>query len=238
MITLAIETSNPSVEDGAPGVALMRTPDSTGDAEIIDTEDLREARRQDDDLVGAIDRLFQRAGIEANTIERVAVSVGPGGYTAVRMAVAAGRMIAMATSARCVAVPSALSVMWNVDESDFASGIGVALAGKGDSAWVTVFPNGWREHAANGTVPAGRLMNASDMSALEGCSTFVADRHIPEAMRNTAADIGLHLQSPTFTARACALASAGLPDVKPDLLEPIYPREPDAVRLWRQRHCS
>ncbi|MFZ4576265.1 MAG: hypothetical protein ACOYN0_17915, partial [Phycisphaerales bacterium] len=97
MLTLAIETSNPSAwgpeSRFRPGVALRWT-DGRGEREAVAID-----APHYDDLAGAIARLVERAGIQPRELRRVAVSIGPGGYTATRLGVATARMIAEATGA-------------------------------------------------------------------------------------------------------------------------------------------
>ena len=227
-LTLAIETSNPSVHPG-PGVALGRI--AHGRADVLGVEPLAKTSRHDDDLMPAIDRLFARLGAAPNHIASVAVSVGPGGYTALRVAVATAKMIAEAQGARCVAVPAALPIALRARgvEAPFA----VLLAGKGDSAWAAVFTEGWRTDPAAGS--AGRLITAPDLDAL-GARALVGDRFTPEPIRARAGELGIAIHEPVYDPAACLEAAAVLPDLDPGDLAPIYPREPDAVTLWRKLH--
>jgi tRNA A37 threonylcarbamoyladenosine modification protein TsaB len=104
---LAIETSNPSINaEVALGVLRESGAPSAG-VDCITVEPVREVGRNEDDLLPAIDRACRRAGIAARQIARVGVSVGPGGYTSLRVACAAGKMIAEAVGALCVPVSSA-----------------------------------------------------------------------------------------------------------------------------------
>lgn len=235
-LTLAIETSNPSAggpgAGGGPGVALgiVRGP---WQAETIAVEPLAATARHDDDLMPAVDRLFAKAGAEPSQVGRVAVSVGPGGYTALRVAVAAGKMIAEAAGARCVAVPTALCLALR---ADVPAPLGVLLASKGDSAWVSVLPADWRsrpEVAVRGG--GGRIITAADLPTL-GVVSLVGDRFTPELIRTTAAELGIPLAEPVYDPAACLEASGALPEIDPAALAPIYPREPDAVTLWRKLH--
>ena len=82
-LTLAIETSNPSAHENAAGVALVRLRE--GEPQIIGIEHLRTASRHDDALMPAIERLFDAANLAPQDLDRVAVSIGPGGYTSTRI---------------------------------------------------------------------------------------------------------------------------------------------------------
>lgn len=232
-LTLAIETSNPSARageegGGGPGVALGVVR-GRWDVEVLAVEPLAPTARHDDDLMPAIDRLFARAGAERRTVERVAVSVGPGGYTALRIAVATGKMLCEALGARCVGVPSAQVAARRVDAA--GRRFAVALASKGSTAHVTVFDEGGR--AADG----GALIGAEGVEGL-GVGVLAADRFLPEGMRAEAQRLGIEVRPPVLDPAACFEASLGLAEIEADALLPVYAREPEAVTLWRKRRGS
>jgi tRNA threonylcarbamoyladenosine biosynthesis protein TsaB len=221
-ITLAIETSNASA--GAAGVALGDS--GNGPPQTIGVEAVREATRQDDDLLPAIDRLAARLGIRPRDITRVAVSIGPGGYTAVRTAVAAGKMIAEAVGARCIGVPTALVAARRIqpDGHPFA----VCLASKGDSTYAAVFDGSGRETESRG------IISAADLPGMK-IHRLAADSFLPAAIRAEAVAAGLQVVPLILDPAACFEASLNLPEIDPVELLPLYPREPDAVTQWRKR---
>lgn len=246
-LILAIEISNPSAGRGG-GVALA--DDAAGWVEV---EPLREAQHRgrgaaragqggnDDDLMPAIDRLFARRGARPREVGTVVVSVGPGGYTGLRIACAAGKMIAEVAGARCVAAPTAVVVAQRVsDEAWSRGGVAVALASKGGdagSAWVQRVERG--SAGARGGGGAGHVMHAEDLAGLDehGVRTLVGDRFLPESFRARAAGMGWTVIEPTFDPAACIEARRvfGLPEIDPVELVPLYPREPDAVMLWKAK---
>ena len=236
---LAIECSNPGsgVGSGAggPGVALGRFGD--GGVELLGTEQVRPSGRggHDDDLMPAIDRLFRGGNItpRGGTLARVAVSIGPGGYTSVRVACAAGKMIAEASGAKCVAVPTASVAIESLTDHGQRAHIAVALAGKGETAWVQVFDAGI-------AAQPGRIITAADIGGLNasGVRLLIADSFLPAPMRAAAEQFGWTIVPPIFDAAACLRVGARLPALDPADLVPLYPREPDAVTLWRARKAS
>jgi tRNA threonylcarbamoyl adenosine modification protein YeaZ len=233
-LTLAIETSNPSSNqaglEAGPGVALgLCAPGRP--PQVIGTERLRTVGRHDDDLMPAIDRLCTAANIRPRSILRVAVSVGPGGFTALRIAVATAKMIAEAAGAPCVSVPTALVVAARADVQTRAHPFAVALSSKGDTAFATVFP------ASNERDPSGLLITATDLDRLN-IRTLIADSFLPEPLRVRAGALGIRIVEPIFDPAACLEVSSDLPDLDPVELLPLYPREPEAVTLWRQRGKS
>lgn len=244
---LAIEISNPGAgirtDDAGtrsgPNVALGRAVGSN--VQLIDREWLRPTPVGtrggiDDDLMPALDRLFKRLGtparawLRAERASRVAVSIGPGGYTSVRIACAAGKMIAEAAGAKAVAVPTDAALARAARRDPTLIGpLAVVLAGKGDSAWARI-------HTSDEVHPTqpGRLITAADLPTMR-IGALVADAHLPRDMRTVAEGLGLRIVEPTYDAAAVVELGALLPAIDPVELNPLYPREPDAVTLWRAR---
>ncbi len=271
--TLAIETSNPSSGPrghaqacggapilAGPGVALGRAHDpSVPCPELVAEEPLIEREGGSDDLVAAIDRLCKRAGVRPGDIGRVAVSIGPGGYTALRTAIAGAKMLAGATGASTIPVRSDTVAVAALCISPPAL---VCLASKSETTHATLIAGGpdarpWWEatgrQALRPLLPSSRaawldeLLSAgrgglcpvgvvgADQVAAIRPTTLVADRFLPESIRATAASIGASVIEPIFAASSVLRLSAGLDPVDPLELAPIYPREPDAVTQWRLR---
>jgi len=241
VLTLAIEASNPSAVEpgqsvGTPGVAIGETVD--GVPRVLGVELIALDRRHDDDLIPAIDRLMRRLSVRPREFGRIAVSVGPGGFTGLRVSIASAKMIAEAVGARCVAVPSA-----HVVARHAVSGVGtlklagpfvVALASKAEDTFVTLFDAGGEK------ISRGGVMDVAQVSALVGGSgsvrLFVADRFLPASIRAMLAAQNVPVLGPLFEPACCFEASLGLPEIDPIDLLPLYPREPEAVRKWRELH--
>lgn len=237
ILTLAIEASNPSAAGSTPGVALGRITHSPQRAraavELLGVELLRSTARHDDDLLPAVERLWSGAVGSGLVTERreigcVAVSVGPGGFTGLRVAIAAGKMIAEVFGARCVAVPSACVVARRVSP-DLPRPFAVLLASKRETVIATVFDD------ADGPPGVAQEIDASGLAAL-GVSGLIADGFLPEAIVAEARRLGLPIAEPVFEPAACLEAAADLPAVDPANLAAIYGREPEAVRKWRELH--
>lgn len=249
-LILAIETSNPSAADGGSpgsGVAVGRFSEpavSSSSLHLLASEPLLTSTGRgghDDDLMPAIDRLFTRLAINRAELAGglVAVSIGPGGFTGLRVACATGKLIAEALAARAVAVPSAAVVALNLDPTLWSAGaVAIALASKGEEAWIQTYTAPPHTHPDQLARTDGRLLTAADLPTIRssGVRTLVADRFFPAAFRHAATAAGLTLLAPTFTPEACATAGLMLPPIDPLELNPLYPREPDAVRLWREKH--
>jgi len=228
-LTLAIEASNPSAASGGsgPGVAAGLVG-SGGSLEVLGVEMLRSTARHDDDLMPAIDRLWARVGAPRSAIRRVAVSIGPGGYTGLRVAIVGAKLIAEAVGAMCVGVPSALVVARRA-APDTPAPFAVALASKAETTVVSVF----RERGGTGSI--AREIGASELADLN-VRAIIADRHLPLPIRARCTAAGVRIDEPVFDPVACLEASGLVAPVEPARLLPIYGREPEAVRKWREMH--
>ena len=104
MRILAIETSGPR-----GGIALACHGEAKGDQPgrcIIQEVRLAEGLRHGRDLVLAAKDACDRAGWDPRVIPLVAVSIGPGSFTGIRIAVMVAKFMALETGAKIVAVPS------------------------------------------------------------------------------------------------------------------------------------
>lgn len=245
-LILAIETSNPTAavpsdapRGVGPGVAIGWLRPDKG-VRVIGWELLRPSRERgghDDDLIPAIDRLFAAQTIDRKQLNggAIAVSIGPGGYTGVRVACATGAILAEGTGAQTIPVPTALVAAYGMGSRAEETGrYLVMLAAKGETTWAQAF-QGLRP------IAEGRLFSSPDL--VSACAqpnpprAIVADRHLPSAIRAQAERLGLPVIAPELSPVACLHAAAlgGIAEVNPAKLVPLYPREPDAVTLWRAR---
>ena len=95
MIILGIETATTEV-----GIALG------GDDGVLASFQLARSRRHIETLTPAITFLCESSGTELESIDLVAVDIGPGGYTGVRVGLATARAIAHALDVPLIGVPS------------------------------------------------------------------------------------------------------------------------------------
>ncbi len=223
-VLLAIETSQ---RQG--GIAVR---DRAGGTHV---ERLVAARRHDDDLLPAIDRLFARLGLAPGDLGVVGVSVGPGGFTGLRIAVSTAKMLAEALGARIVAVPSALVA---AEAYGGRGPIVVGLSGKNERFWATRLERSgecWQIVGEPGLVDGAEFEPA-------GLDAVLADQYLPAEARTRCERQGVGVLEPVFDPAAC-LAEAGRrwragDDTDPLQLTPLYPRPPEAVSIWERRKSS
>jgi tRNA threonylcarbamoyl adenosine modification protein YeaZ len=230
-LCLAIEASNPGVH---AEVALGHIRGPRDVPTLLALERLREVGRNEDGLLPAIQRACAAAGAKPRDIRTVAVSIGPGGYTSLRVACAAGKMIAAATGAACVGIPTALVVARSASAHSKDARLGVLLAGKDETAYLTPFQRGgWQFGDA---LPRGGLVSASDFPVDE-LDIVIGDPHVPSSISELLAARSVQVIEPRFSASACLELASQLSEVDAIQLVPLYPREPDAVTLWRKRRA-
>ncbi|QYK48293.1 MAG: hypothetical protein KF838_00225 [Phycisphaeraceae bacterium] len=234
-VILAIETSNPTADPGhsaSVAVAQLEGP-GAGNPRHLSSVTLGPDESQG--LLPSIDRCFRGCSLTPHALRapgsRIVVSIGPGGYTSIRLAVTAAKILAESTGARCIPVPTAHVAAARVSNPrPFA----VALASKRETAWVAAFNPDRTEH---------RVIGISDERVIEtlvsiGVDLLVVDRFAPPAMVERARACGVRIQPPTFDAMACCDLGARYQPLDPIELEPLYPREPEAVTKWRVLHAA
>lgn len=224
--TLAIELSQ---RDGS--VALRPRAGAAVESAVVER-----STNDRDMLMPAIDTLVRGAGLGPRDLGVVAVSVGPGGFTGLRVAIATAKALALGTGARVIAVPSGLVVAQSVASAEALPDgwCGVALAAKGASVWME------RVRLQGGlAVEREAALHDDPREALQALTVLVCDEHLPGTWMQAAQAVGLRAVRARWSAVACLdlgeslLRAHGPTD--PLRLEPIYPRPPEAVTLWEAR---
>jgi len=237
LLTLAIETANPGTAEpggGGGGVAIGLIGDTV---DVIAAERLREVDRDRDDLIPAIERLLAAARRSRADLRCIAASIGPGGFTSTRVACATGALLAEGLGVPVRPVPSALAAhaAWIAAGGGASTRCAVLMATKGEQAWCALIPP--EPGAAPDAARAGSMMSSAEVLALRP-GVALADRHLPASMREALLAAGIPLHPLRFTPQATLAAAALVDSTDPAALIPIYPREPEAVTLWRQRRAA
>lgn len=195
MLALALENSS---SHGA--VALGR-----GD-ELLGVEPIPAAKRHNVDLMVAVDALCKRHGVKPDQLNAVFVSLGPGSFTGLRVAVATAKMLALTLGVKTVGVPT-LDIL-RTQHPDAV----VALNVKQDTAW----------SAGPGLEPA--LRNLDELRALG--RPIVADKI--DGATPPRPDVAV-----LYRLGRARLLAGDTDD--PFTLAPAYIRPPEAVTLWEAK---
>ena len=223
-VTLGIEMSNPTSDarDAEPAHAIaLWAQDKT----LIGSIAMPKGTRGSDGVIAAVDALCAQHDVRPTDLACIIVSIGPGGYTALRIATTTAKMLAFSLGAQLIAVPTARVAACAVDADSFPAIVG--LASKKQHTHAT------RVHA-DGTYESIGIIEAQQLEAL-GVRALVADDHLPQPLRDHAQQLGLSVLPIVLDARNLLEASTGIDPIQPELLAPMYAREPDAVTQWRAR---
>lgn len=219
---LAIEASNPS--SGGGGVCVGRVG-ADGSVRVLAAAGLTDAARAGDAVMPAVEGVCAQAGVTPGDIDQIAVSVGPGGYTALRIATTTGKALAHAIGCDAVAVPTARVAAAALGDADLPAVI--ALAGKKGAAHLTLV------HADGSCQELG--VGGPGLIRAGMARTIVGDAHVPAEIAEHASGLGMRRVAITLEPVWCLRASVDIGPCTADGLEPIYAREPDAVTQWRAR---
>ncbi len=209
MILLAIDTSGSgcfvAIHDSDSNVTL-----GTAGADI--------GRGHAERLMAFVDAALEAAGVDLSAIERIAVTIGPGSFTGIRVGVAAARGLSLALGVPAVGV-STLSAIAAAHLSEHpATPVFVAIDAKRGEAYCQAF-------AADGAaVSAPLILPLDEARAAAGASQALVIGSAAPLIAGTAGD-----SEPAQPIPIEAVARLGaLADPRADRPKPLYLRGPDA----------
>jgi tRNA threonylcarbamoyladenosine biosynthesis protein TsaB len=171
------------------------------------------------------------------TIERLAVGVGPGSFTGLRVGIATARAIAQALAKPIVPVGTLAALALGIGESELAIGrlrLPVLDARRGQAFAALHEPNGserWEPFVAAPDELAERLrtLPKSALAAGSGALRFRGELEAAGAELLPDPDRAHRV----WARHVCRLAERGTPS-PPEAIQPTYLRPPDA-QLWLDR---
>lgn len=128
------------------------------------------------ELAPAIDQLFERTGSQAIDLTGIAVAIGPGSFTSLRIGLAAAKGLSLALKIPLVGIPS-LDVLAAAQPLDEIPLIAVLHAGRTRLAYVTYLVEGGAWHPQH--EPAA--IDASDLVKTISSPTLIAGELSEEA---------------------------------------------------------
>ncbi len=249
MKLLALETSGP-----LGGIALAEGPRLVEEVRL--TEGLRHGR----DLILVAKEACERAGWDPRRIDAVAVSIGPGSFTGLRIAVTAAKTMAWDTGARVVAVPTLRAMAENAPPE--ASRVACILDAKRGGLYASVFERrvarrdgGSPPHP--GPLPRGERKGMEARFAETFGPALVEPTALADRLEPPALVLGRGLKKAREALAAFDHAPEDLWDPRPGVvarlawepaergefadplrLEPVYLRRPEAEDIWERKHPS
>jgi len=203
---------------------------------------LTQPRAHAAEFLPAIDALCRGNGVEPKSIRAAYVSSGPGSFTGLRIGITAARMIAFATGAKLVAIPTLEIIAQNAADADpRPQRVTVLLDAKRGHVYSAAFDfDGERYRASSSPVEADPLaflnLQPADAAVLGEGVLYHRDavaasgrRVLPESLFPPRAETVYRL--------GCESARRG-EFVNARELIPVYIRPPEAEEVWTQRHPS
>ena len=212
MILLAIDTASAlcaaCVHDSGAGKELGRA--------VLDL-----GKGHAEHLMGVVDEAMREAGVAFHELERIAVAVGPGSFTGVRVGVSAARGFALALKVPAVGVTTLAAIAAEARESAGARKIMVALDGGRGDVHLAVYDG-------DGALLFGPV--ATNLQA----AAAIAREHSPLLVGSAAGMVAAEARAELEVGVSAATADIGvyarLGAVMPvgDRPAPLYLREADA----------
>jgi len=226
---LVIETSSRT------GSAALAT-----EAQVAASAQLAGPMRHASELMPAIDTLLRERGWPADTLTDVFVSIGPGSFTGLRIAVTVARTLAWSIGARIVAVPTMDGLALNALAAKPApANLAVVLDAKRAQVYAAAFElrSGTYEKVIDAHLaePGSFLDRCPQPLAVLG-EGIPYHRQAIDASRVTVLDQNLWSPRAEHVYHVgMRLANAGRHTASGDLL-PLYIRRPEAEEKWEKLH--
>lgn len=183
--------------------------------QFLGSEIVQKHSRHHDDVMPAVDRLFARFHFTPEQLNQIFVSIGPGGFTGVRQAVTTAKLLAFATRARILAVPTTTVVAETItipNQNDDTSSeqpptLIVALASKRGTSWCAQYtPQLDTALQSRYWKPTGEAHIADLASIIQTTDRplIIAADFIEDSIRSElTTDPDISIRSPAPTAEAC-----------------------------------
>ena len=227
MLTLALDTAT-----GVCTVGLVR------DGHVLAEYDISVGLTHSEGLMPQVDQMFARTGIKKEEIDRIAVSIGPGSFTGLRIGLAAAEAMADAWQCGICGVNTLEALAWNIPVE------GVVLAPVLDAQkgnYYTVFYE-WVQGELQEVQPVEMADAETLLQQLKACGKPVLLMGECERLLKNPLPAGISVapeQVRLPKASSVALAAEGMEALTGEFvfsLRPYYIRKSEAEELWEKRH--
>ena len=222
MNLLALDTATPSTV-----VAL-----SAGDGKVLEARDdprPGERPRHAAAVLGLSEQVLGRAGRDWSDLTRIAVGVGPGGFTGLRIGISTARALAQAHGLPLAGFSSLRALAVAAGEAAGGRSVLAAIDARRGEVFAAVWSDGGEALLAPAAYGPGALVGALEelgpapLAVGDGALRFAGEL-AAAGVEVAGADSALHRVS---GAALCRLGAASEPLAR-DALLPDYRREPDA----------
>ena len=201
---------------------------AVGREEKVATRPVSMGGRQEHDVLWPmIEEATNEVGGKPSDLCEVVVNAGPGGFTGIRTAIATAAMLGR-LGAQVLALPAHLAVA-EASLEDGCAETSIVLAVKNHRAWIGTVR--WQ----NGlwiTSGSAQDVELEAFFAQHKPDQVVADAHLPEEFQSVCEIVPLRTSASALLKRLEKEPSR----TSLEELRPIYPRVPEAVRLWEEQH--
>jgi tRNA threonylcarbamoyladenosine biosynthesis protein TsaB len=186
-------------------------------------------------LMPLLARVMDAAAIDFSDLDRIAVTVGPGSFTGLRVGIAAARGIALATGKPAVGVSTLAAQAAPHRAGGETRTVVAAIDARHDLVYVQVFGSESGEPAAPVLLPSAAAVRAvpPGQAILVGSGAALLAAHWPATLAPPLID-ARRVPELTWIARLGAAADAARAVPKPLYLRAADARPQDAARLPRR----
>ncbi|MEM6552474.1 MAG: tRNA (adenosine(37)-N6)-threonylcarbamoyltransferase complex dimerization subunit type 1 TsaB [Planctomycetota bacterium] len=233
MLALALDASTRTTH-----LALRR------DNHLLATHELRPQQRHELNLLPALADLFTQHQLTPRDLTHLAIVTGPGSFTGLRAACAAAQMLALTQPHLALhPIPTLTALARSPRISSVGTPTAILLARKRNTAYAAL-----THHGQLLTEPAVHLIQDFLQDCLHRRPDFSRDAPPapPPPPLHVLADTDLQLNLPNITqlpTHDVAPDPTAVLDLIPETppipahqLQPLYPRQPEALTLWQQRN--
>ena len=227
MLTLALDTAT-----GVCTVGLVQ------DRHVLAEYDISVGLTHSEGLMPQLDQMFSRTGIKKEEIDRIAVSIGPGSFTGLRIGLAAAEAMAYAWPCGICGVNTLLAMAYNIPVD------GIVLAPVLDAQkgnFYAAFYE-WVHGDLQEVQPVEITDSDTLLQQLQDCGKPVLLMGECERLLKHPLPAGI-LPAPEQVrlpkASSVALAAEGMKELTGEdvfSLRPYYIRKSEAEELWEKRH--
>jgi tRNA threonylcarbamoyladenosine biosynthesis protein TsaB len=194
-------------------------------------------------LLSTVDRVLSDTGLGMDDLSGLAVAIGPGSFTGLRIGVATVKGLAFAANKPIAAVPTLQALAWNLPHAAYP--VCPLLDARKNEVYAALYQYGDRGDLVQ-LMPEA-VIPVSDLPAkITGKTLFTGEAaHLYRGeIARLFGDRAVFAPLAAILPSAAAVAEIGLELIRggvqadPDSLKPVYIRRPEAEVAWEKRQPS